>query len=508
MKKPVKSDKKDDSNSVPVTEIPRARPEILPTTPSTEKKEDHNPVWFSDSKVKPGALSPSTTSGHLIPAPTARVQSLGGVTAADSGIPVQGNSNRIPTQAPPLQRAKVWGMAGAQNSIPRSRVQNTLLSNTAMVGQSQNTGAFNRAQYKNLLPMNNAFQKAQTYQSSNTQLVPGYPRPPNPYQWPGNQAWQDNRAGLRNSWGRGYSPPSYSSDQLDIGRRKRDVIDNNKKQRRQSAVWYNSRQYPSQYNYAANRGIIPSTAYQQPRNYFPQNSYQGATNTYQTAYKQPSYGQSLGMGISPAGQQSQSNIAPGLRSQSQTNMGYGTQPGILSGARPAPVERWPTLVNPIQKPTLALHSQNAAKPVLPSTKSRIEFRENQKPNQNSENRQTVTPGGQMKPTEKVTNELPHAHEAPKQSGNPVQRTSGSKKAGPQNNLLKKLQDMSSPATHAKTQLKAHKRQNITIPSIKRNEKHVVPMFGGDILLSVGALQLLQKFTRLSGSKVTETELKV
>lgn len=524
MKKTEKNDQKKDPNSVPVTEIPRARPEILPTSP-TVKDEGHNPVWFSDSKIRPAAsnrkdnlrsknINHPTTAGHFLPT-TSRTPLLGSMTSTDSSIPVQDNSNsitnrnRVPTQAPSLQRESVWGLTGTQNSVPRSRVQNTVLSNTAMAGQRQNAGALNGA----LHLLRNPFQKAQIYQHPNPQLVPGYARPPNPYQWPGSPAWQGNQAGFQSSWGRGYAPPGYSSEQLDIGRRKRDVPDNNERERRQNTLWYNTRQYPSQYNYPGNRGIIPSATYQQPEKYYPQNAYrsfsnQAAANTYQTGYQRPPYGQSLGTRLSPAGQRSESAVAPGLKSQIQMNTGYRTQPGILSGARPAPVERWPTLVNPIPKPTLALHSQNTGKPVLPSTKSKVEMNTNQQSNQNTVVGPKVTPAGQAKPTDKITNKLSPVHEAPKQSGIPVQRTSESKKAGSQNNLSKKLQNISAPVTHAKTQVNARKRQNITVTSIKRNEKHVAPMFGGDILLSVGVLKLLQKFTRLNRTEVTETELKV
>lgn len=520
MKKKEKSEKKEDPNSVPVTEIPRARPEILPTSP-TMKDEGHNPVWFSDSKIRPAAsngkdnlrsknINHATTAGHFLPT-TSRTPLLGSMTSTDSSIPVQDNSNpitnrnRVPTQAPSLQREGVWGLTGTQNSVPRSRVQNTALSNTAMEGQKQNAGTLNVA----LPSIRNPFQKAQIYQPPNPQPVPGYARPPNPYQWPGSPAWQGNRAGFQSSWGRGYAPPSYSSEQLDIGRRKRDVPDNNERERRQNTLWYNTRQYPSQYNYPANRGIIPSATYQQPGNYYPQHAYrsfsnQAAANTYQTGYQRSPYGQSLGTGLSPAGQRPESAVAPGLKSQIQTNTGYGKQPGILSSARPAPVERWPTLVNLIPKP----HSQHTDKPILPSIKSKIEMKTNQQSKQNTEISQKITPAGQVKPSDKITSKVPPVHEAPKQSSIPVQRTSESKKAGSQNNLLKKLQDMSVPATHAKTQVNARKRQNVTVTSVKRNEKHVAPMFGGDILLSVGVLQLMQKFTRLSESAVTETELKV
>ena len=446
------------------------------------------------------------TDSHLVPIPRPRAPSPESLTGTESAIPVQDNRNRIPTQAPPLQRMKSWGFTANQNSVARSRVQNNVLPNPAMVRQSQINRALARAQHKNFSPIRNA------YQSPNPRLVPGYPHPPSSYQWPGSQAWQGNRARYQNSWGRSYSPPSYSSDQLDIGRKKRYIVENNERQRRQNALWYNTRQYPSQNNNPANRGMIHSSTYQQPRNYFTQNAYrsspnQVAANSFQAGYQRPLYGQSLGMGASPAGQHRFNGVAPGLRGQIQ-NSRYGTQPGVFSGPNPGPVERWPTMPHPLQKPTLALHSQTSPKPVILPTKSRIETNSNQNRIQNAKDSKTISPDGQLKPTKQITNKVPHVHEAPKPTGRPVQRTSGSKKEGPKNNLLKKLQDMTATVSNRKSQVQSQKLQISPSSSMKANEKHVVPMFGGDILLSVGALTLLQKFTRLSGSAVTESELKV
>ncbi len=423
------------------------------------------------------------------------------------------NLNRVPTQSPALQQQRPWGLPGNENPVARSRVFNTAQSN--MANQRQNILAFNRAQYKNPSSMRNALQRTQVYQRPNPQLAPSYARPPNPYQWPGSQAWQGNRAEVQRSWGRGYSPPSYSSDQMDIGRRKREVRESDRKHKRQNTLWYTAHQYPSQMNYLANQGRIPSTSYQQPRNYYQQqqNAYQrtpnqAATNPYQTRYPpRAPYGQSLGMGLSPAGQQPQRGAAAGLRSQIKTAPGYGTQPGIVSGGHPAPVERWPTLETQIQKPTSPLLSQNS-NTASPSSRSRIELNTNQNPTQNAKVSQTNHPAGLKQPAQKITNKLPSVHVVPKQNEN--SRTSGSKKDGPQNDLSKKLHDLSAPAPQAKvnTQIKAQKRQNTTVPQIERNEKHIVPMFGGDILLSVGVLQLLQKFARLSEAKFTEKDLKV
>lgn len=527
VKNPVKNNKKEDSNSVPVTEIPRLKPEILPTTSSTKKSEAQNPVWFSNLKTKLAASNPDnnlngrnsihpTTAVHLVPTSTTRAQTV----ESEGGVPVQlngnavTNRNRIPTQSPALQRQRPWGLPGNENPVARSRVLNTAQSN--MANQRQNLLAYNPAQYKNPSSMRNALQRTQVYQRPNTQLAPGYARPSNPYQWPGSQAWQGNRAGGQRSWGRGYSPPSYSSDQMDIGRKKRETRESNRKQKRQNTLWYTAHQYPSRMNYLANQGRIPSTSFQQPRNYFQQqqNAYQrtpnqAAANPYQTRYPpRVPYGQSLGMGLSPAGQQPQRVAPVGLRSQIKTAPGYGTQPGIVSGGYPAPVERWPTLGTQIQKPKSPLLSQNTAKSASPSSRSRIELNTNQNPTQNAQISQTNRPDGLKQLAQKITNKLPSVHVAPKQNEN--SRTSGPKKAGPQNDLSKKLHDLSAPAPQAKvnSQIKAQKRQNTTVPQMGRNEKHIVPMFGGDILLSVGVLQLLQKFARLSKAKFTEKDLKV
>lgn len=498
-KTPDKSNKTKDENFVPVTEIPRARTEILPTSPPTKNK-DPNPVWFSDVETKKIASNSREKSGHYInnqtptnpitpghfmPTPSAQTSSLVSMTGTEASATVQ--MNGIPTRVPPLQRARVWGLTESQKSFPRSRVQNSLQSNTAMLRKSQNVGA----QYGDLFPNRNP---------QNLQLAPGYARPPNLNQWPGVQAWPGSRGRYQN-WARIYSPHSYSSDQIAIGRRKRDVDDDETRRRRQSTVWYNTRQFPSRYNNLPNLGIVRSSNYQQPRKYFMQNAYrsspnQFAGNSLPAGYQRPaSYaGQTFGTGALLAGRQFPNGVAPGFRSHIQ-KANYGTQPGILTGAHPAPVERWPTLANKIRKPSLALHSQNTPKTVLPSTKSKIETAETiQKPNQNTNIRQ---------PTNRVTSKEIH-----KQTAASVERTNEPKKDGSQNNLSKKLHHMSAPVANVKTHDQNQKQQKLKVPVIKRNEKHVVPMFGGDILLSVGVLQLLQKFLRLSASTVTESELKV
>ena len=529
MKNPAKNAKKEDANSVPVTEIPRLKPEILPTTSSTVKNEAQNPVWFSKSKTKLTASNPGnnlngkslihpTTAVHLLPTSTARAQQV----MSENGAPVQANGNvnrnRIPTQLSAFQRQRLWGVPRDENPVARSRVQNSVQSNLA--NQRQNILAYNRAHYRNPFPSRNALQRTQTYQATNQRVTPGYANLPNAYQWPGNQALQGNRAGFQSNWGRGYSPPSYSSDQLDIGRRKREVRETNRKEKRQNALWYRANQYPSRLDFATNPVRIPSASYQQARmNYFQQrqNAYQNSpnqaiANTYQRSYPQrASYRQSLGTGLSPARQRSQNIAAPGLRSQIKTAAGYGTQPGIVSGGHPLPVERWPTLGTQMQKPTTRFRSGNSVKSASPSSRSRIELDRNQNPkeiSQTGKKGQKSNPDVPAQPTEKSTTRLPAVHKSIKPKDSNIHRTSGPQKVGPQNDLSKKLHDMSAPAPHLKVQAKAHKRQNTTVPPIGRNEKHVVPMFGGDILLSVGVLELLQKFARLSESKFTERDLKV
>ena len=520
----MKNAKKEDANSVPVTEIPRLKPEI-PTTSSAVKNEAQNPVWFSESKTKLTAsnsrdnlngknLIHPTTAVHLVQTSTARAQQV----ISEHGVPVQTNGinrNRIPTQQSAFQRQRLWGLPGVENPVARSRVQNSVQSN--MANQGQNVLAYNRAQYRNQFPLRNTLQRTQAYQSPNPQVAPGYARPPNAYQWPGNQALRGNRGGFQSSWGGSYSRPSYSSDQLDIGRRKREVRESNRKEKRQNTLWYASHQYPSRLNLATNPGSIPSASYQQAKlNYFQQrqNAYQNSpnqavANAYQRGYPQrASYGQSLATGLSPARQQSQNMAAPGLRSQIKTAPGYGTQPGIVSGGHPLPVERWPTLGNQIQTPTSGFLSTSSVMSASPSSRSRIELSTNQNLNQNAQNSQTNKPAEMAQPTEKSPTRLPPVPEAPKPKDNTLHRTSGPKKVGPQNDLSEKLHDMSAPAPHVKVKVKAHKRQNTTVPKIGRSEKHIVPMFGGDILLSVGVLELLQKIARLSESKFTERDLKV
>lgn len=517
-KNPVKNAQEEDANSVPVTEIPRLKPEILSTTSGSVKNEAQNPVWFSKSKTKltdgKSFIHP-TTAVHLVPPSTTRVQQV----VSENGVPVQANGNvnrdRIPTQLSAFQRQRQWSLPGDQNPVARSGVQNSVQSN--MANQRQNVLAYNQAHYRNPFPSRNVLQRTQAYQATNPQVAPGYARPPNVYQWPGNQALQGNRAGFQSSWGRSYSPPSYSSDQLDIGRRKREVRESNRKGKRQNSLWYTAHQYPSRLNFGTNAGRIPSASYQQARvNYFQQrqNAYQNspnlaAANAYQRGYpQQASYGQSLGTGLSPARQQSQNIAAPGLRGQIKTAARYGTQPGIVSGGHPLPVERWPTLGNQIQKPTQGFPSKYSVMSASPSSRSGIELNKNQNLNQNAQNSQRNKPADIAQPTEKSVIRLPPVHESPKPKYTTMHQSSKLKKVASQNDLSKKLHDLSAPAPHVKVQVKAHKRQNTTVPQIERNEKHIVPMFGGDILLSVGVLELLQKIARLSESKLNEKDLKV
>lgn len=205
------------------------------------------------------------------------------------------------------------------------------------------------------------------------------------------------------------------------------------------------------------------------------------------------------MGRSPAGQQSVNEAAPNSRSQVRNSPGYGTQPGIGAGGQPAPVERWPNLANPIQSPAIQ-SSQKSVNSMKPSSISRIKPGTNEIPAKNVQIIPTTPRVGLLKTTGKVTVKALKTHPIQKQKELPVH--TGSKKVGPQNDLSHKLQDMSGPASH----VKAH--DAVVPPENGKKEEHVVPMFGGDILLSVGILQQLQKFTRLSKARITEKDLKV
>lgn len=205
------------------------------------------------------------------------------------------------------------------------------------------------------------------------------------------------------------------------------------------------------------------------------------------------------MGRSPAGQQSVNEAAPNSRSQVRNSPGYGTQPGIGAGGQPAPVERWPNLANPIQSPAIQ-SSQKSVNSMKPSSISRIKPGTNEIPAKNVQIIPTTPRVGLLKTTGKVTVKALKTHPIQKLKELPVH--TGSKKVGPQNDLSHKLQDMSGPAS----QVKAH--DAVVPPENGKKEEHVVPMFGGDILLSVGILQQLQKFTRLSKARITEKDLKL
>ena len=79
-------------------------------------------------------------------------------------------------------------------------------------------------------------------------------------------------------------------------------------------------------------------------------------------------------------------------------------------------------------------------------------------------------------------------------------------------LLKKQADKSVHKTaglvNGKPKQRTKKLQDVTAFLSKGDETHVVPMFGGDILHSVGVLTFLQRLAQLSGLAITETEFKV
>ncbi|PFX18444.1 Brain-specific angiogenesis inhibitor 3 [Stylophora pistillata] len=496
------SSDKEVPKNVPVTEIPRRTPEILPTVGTTEKTKNDNAVWFSDLKTKLNGKNPDskgkslnfpTASVHLQSTPAVNSQSIGN----KAGIPVE--VNRIPTRISVVPQQRVFGAPGIQtNAVSRSQVQ---YSN----GQRQINLGLNRLQPNNPPSLQSPLQRSQLHQSSNPQVAPGYAHALNPYRWLGSQAWQNNRA--QGNWGRGYSPPSYLSDQLDIGRRKRESEASGNRTKRQNTLWYTSHQNPSQLNYLANQRGIPSTSYQQPRNYFQpqQHSYQSppnqaALNPYQRGYmRQNVYHQSLGMGRSPAGQQPVNVAAPNSRSQVINGLGYGTQPGIGAGGQPTPVERWPNLANPIQSPAVQ-SSQNSINSMKPSSESRTKLKTNQILTKNIQIIPTTPRVRLVQPTNKVTNKAPMTLPISKEKDVPVH--TGQKKVGSKDDLSKKLQDISGPAPHFKT------HDSVVPLGTGKKEEHVVPMFGGDILLSVGILQQLQKFTRLSKARITEKDLKL
>ncbi|XP_068751776.1 uncharacterized protein [Montipora capricornis] len=464
-KKLSKLGKKEKDNFLPVTEIPRASPETIPTG-TTQKVEDHSPVWFSDSKTKKTALNITNalrittlnhpiTDGHVLSTPRAQAASQVGMPVTESSVPFQ-DSNRVPTQAPPLQRPKAWGITEFN---PRSRIQNGASSSRAMAGPSQ------IGRTLNISPIRNVYRTPN--QVPNRRLRP-YPYRSYPYRFPGNQAWQGHRAVYPNAWARGYPRQNYPSEQLNIRRRKRDVALKGMK-RRQNTFLYNAPELLPRYNNLANRGLIPSSNFQGQRNYLPQNP-----NPFSAGYQRSPYVQSRGMVLSPAEQQP-------IQVQ---NLRYGTEPGIFPGGHPAPVERWPSFVNPIPKPTLALPTQSTPRRVLASTKATIETDPTSRTlGQSTEIKEKIIPSKELKPLHKVLNTPPK-----KKAVASVHRANGS--------------------INKKPVLTAKKLKDSTSPSSKRNETHVVPMFGGDILLSVGVLKFLQKFVHTSVSAITETELKL
>lgn len=432
---------------VPVTELPRPRTEIVPT----QRVKDHNPVWFSKAKqtasnLRNNPLNQPITAGQVLP--TRR--SL--TPPRDSVL----DDNRVPTQAPVIQRVRDWSLTG---DVPRSRIQNGFLSNRAMGRQSQ----FGRT--LNMSPIRNAYRVPNRV--PNQRFGADLVHASDPYQIPGNQAWQGNRASYPNAWGRGYAPRNYPSDQINIGRRKRDV-DLKNRRRRQNPLLYNSRRLPAQYNNPGSRGLIPSSSFQGQRNYFAHNE-----NALPVDYRRPLYGQYRGMRVSPAG--SHPNQVQDSR--------YRTQPGIFPGGHPVAVERWPSFVNPIKKPTLALHTQTTPKRVIATTMATIQNPTSRILHQAAEIKGTMAPSKKIKPIVKLATAL-----LKKQADKSVHKTAG--------------------LVNGKPKQRTKKLQDVTAFLSKGDESHVVPMFGGNILHSVGVLTFLQRLAQLSGLAITETEFKV
>ena len=449
-KKPSKNDGKGKSDFVPVTELPRARTEIVPTS-ATQRVEDHNPVWFSKAKQTASNLRNNhviqpITAGQVLPTP--RSQAPPGASVLDD--------SRAPTQAPPIQRPRDWSLTGG---VQRSSIQNGVLSNRAMGGQSQIGRTLNMSPIRNTYRIPNRV--------PNQRFGPYLVHASDPYQIAGNQAWQGNQASYPNAWGRGYAPPNYRRNQIGIGRRKRDVDFQNRR-RRQNPLLYNSRRFPAQYNNPAIRGLVPSSSFQGQRNYFAHNE-----NALPVGYRRPVYGQYRGMRISPAG--SQPNQVQDSR--------YRTQPGISPGGHPVPVERWPSFLNPIEKPTLALNTHTTPRRVIATSMATIQSPTSRILHQAAEIKGTIAPSKKIKPIVKQAT-VP----LKKQADKSVHKTAGLVNSKPKQGT-KKLQDMTAVLS-------------------KTNETHVVPMFGGDIIRSVGVLTFLQKLAQLSGSAVTETEFKV
>ena len=109
---------KEAPKNVPVTEIPRRTPEILPTIGTTEKTKNDNAVWFSDlktkltqnSNLKGKSLNFPTTNVHLQSTAVVNSHSVGN----KAGIPVQ--VNRIPTRVPVVPQQRVFGAPGVQTN--------------------------------------------------------------------------------------------------------------------------------------------------------------------------------------------------------------------------------------------------------------------------------------------------------------------------------------------------------------------------------------------------------
>ena len=502
-------------NSVPVTEIPRLSPEV-PRTTGANIKSTLDTFWSKRLKNKPVDTKPTVkqfkqpTSGFHIAiqaatagrpfrasSPRVIIQSGGNPVAHENTIPIQGlhpttfTGLKVPGERSFQNSAQNWETFARPANGPRKTLT---------------TEAVNRLQFGNSAPARRILPPTYfSYQSRNPRLSPA--RPQNRYQWPGNPTWASSRVGLQENWGRMYSPPGR--------RRKRDVDWRSRRERRQNGGWYNNNLYPRQFNYFENRGSISRMSYRQPGSMFFQNNgniYHSVQNQVTANPIQKNLPLSISYGRSPvtvpfsAGYHRQNVPAAGQSGAQSGN--YKTQPGILSGARPIAVERWPKPTHRLQRPTLDF-SKSRLNTASLMHQVKLVGNGARKPIQrirtNHETTERVTiPNRKVKTVPKFNSR----QDAFKTHSHSFDRNKEPKDEAARRNFQKALQDLKVATPHKKTQVTAIKRQNVTVPRLQRTEKHMAPMFGGDMLLSVGVLQLMQQFARLSGMKFSEKILQV
>ena len=367
--------------------------------------------------------------------------------------------------------------------------------------------------------------------------APAPPRsPPNVPQWAGGQAFQNGRASMvpnmfgqsspvaAPSYGRFYSAPGrYGSEQFDIGRKKREIEGGrsapNKaglslsRGKRQNAVWYNTRTYPQSYTRNKIQPVAASNPYlTRAQTLYPGAVNQGGAGTYDIKYEQPATApQNYGpygayphrpstmtadaRGSITQGQYVSQQKVPGDTGMDTPSWGAQTRNGPSSNSVASPQAlKGPSVAQNInavkQKEILARQKQMQAQAQYaaskPATAADRKIPPSRKPasldTTHAQRTETASkPGAKTKTPNKQ--EQPHTKKT----------------------LTQKMNEMTAKPPKKPTKIASLKAQDL---GSSVEQKHLAPMFGGDLLLTAGTLSLLQHFNQYAKPATTLNSVKV